>query len=64
MPANKKPSSSGKKKEKNAPVDPFSPGKPDDSHLGSSNAFEETEDPGSPDPDDITDEKLDEWLNE
>jgi hypothetical protein len=32
-------------------------------HLGSSNAFEETEDPGSPDPDNITDEKLDEELD-
>ena len=33
-------------------------------HLGSSNAFEETEDPRSGDPDGITDEKLDEWMDE
>jgi hypothetical protein len=36
----------------------------DPSHLGSSNAFSETEDPESPDPDGITDEKLDEWLDQ
>ncbi len=42
-----------------------SPEKKDDiAHVGSSNAFEETEDPESPDPDGITDEKLDEWLDE
>lgn len=33
-------------------------------HLGSSDAFKETEDPASPDPDNITDEKLDEWLDD
>jgi hypothetical protein len=33
-------------------------------HLGSSNAFEETENPISKDPDDISDEKLDELLGE
>jgi len=33
-------------------------------HLGSSNAFEETENPASADPDGITDEILDEWLDE
>jgi hypothetical protein len=32
-------------------------------HLGSSNAFEETENPASADPDDITDEKLDDLLD-
>ncbi|MEO6962719.1 MAG: hypothetical protein ABIY90_12160 [Puia sp.] len=35
-----------------------------DRHLGSSDAFKETEDPASPDPDNITDEKLDEWLDD
>ena len=34
----------------------------DNTHLGSSNAFEETENPLSKDPDDISDEKLDELL--
>ena len=34
------------------------------SHLGSSNAFEETENPLSRDPDDISDEKLDELIGE
>jgi hypothetical protein len=33
-------------------------------HLGSSNAFEETENPISKDPDNISDEKLDELLGE
>jgi hypothetical protein len=33
-------------------------------HLGSSNAFEETENPLSRDPDDISDEKLDELIGE
>ena len=33
-------------------------------HLGSSSAFEETEDPLSRDPDNISDEKLDELLGE
>lgn len=38
--------------------------KPSDSkHLGSSNAFEETENPLSKDPDDISDERLDEILD-
>jgi hypothetical protein len=36
----------------------------DNSHLGSSNAFEETEKTLSKDPDDISDEKLDELLDE
>jgi hypothetical protein len=36
----------------------------DNTHLGSSNAFEETENPLSRDPDDISDEKLDELLEE
>jgi hypothetical protein len=36
----------------------------DNSHLGSSNAFEETENPLSRDPDDISDEKLDELISE
>jgi hypothetical protein len=35
-----------------------------ETHLGSSNAFEETENPSSRDPDDISDEKLDELLDE
>jgi hypothetical protein len=34
----------------------------DDTHLGSSNAFEETETTLSRDPDNISDEKLDELL--
>ena len=34
----------------------------DNTHLGSSNAFEETENPLSRDADDISDEKLDELL--
>ncbi len=38
--------------------------KTDSDHLGSSNAFEETENPSSQDPDDISDEKLDELLGE
>jgi hypothetical protein len=33
-------------------------------HLGSSNAFEETETPLSRDPDNISDEKLDELLDQ
>ncbi|HEV3224399.1 MAG TPA: hypothetical protein VGZ90_16075 [Puia sp.] len=37
---------------------------PNEKHLGSSNAFEETENPLSKDPDDISDEKLDELLDE
>ena len=36
----------------------------DNTHLGSSNAFEETENPLSRDADDISDEKLDELLDE
>jgi hypothetical protein len=36
----------------------------DNTHLGSSNAFEETENPLSKDPDDISDEKLDELIGE
>jgi hypothetical protein len=39
--------------------------KPNDSkHLGSSNAFEETENPLSKDLDNISDERLDELLDE
>lgn len=38
--------------------------KESEKHLGSSDAFKETEDPASPDPDNITDEKLDEWLDD
>jgi len=37
---------------------------PDNTHLGSSNAFEETENPLSRDADDISDEKLDEMIGE
>jgi hypothetical protein len=36
----------------------------DNNHVGSSNAFAETEDPLSRDPDNISDEKLDELLGE
>ncbi len=36
----------------------------DDEHLGSSNAFEETENPFSKDADNISDEKLDELLDD
>ena len=36
----------------------------DNGHLGSSNAFEETENPLSKDPDNISDERLDELLGE
>lgn len=64
MPEDKKAAVWRKKKEENNPVDPFSPSKMEGSHLGSSNAFEETEDPGSRDCDAVTDEKLDEWLEE
>jgi hypothetical protein len=38
--------------------------KDQETHLGSSNAFEETENPSSKDPDDISDEMLDELLDE
>jgi hypothetical protein len=36
----------------------------DTGHIGSSNAFEKTENPLSGDPDDISDEKLDELMEE
>jgi len=36
----------------------------ENSHLGSSNAFEETENPLSRDPDNISDERLDELIGE
>ena len=36
----------------------------DPGHIGSSNAFEKTENPLSGDPDDISDEKLDELMGE
>jgi hypothetical protein len=36
----------------------------DNTHIGSSNAFEETENPLSRDADNISDEKLDELLGE
>jgi hypothetical protein len=36
----------------------------DSTHVGSSNAFEETENPLSKDRDDISDERLDELLDE
>ncbi len=62
MPEDKKPVVAQKNQENNNAVDPFSPSNMESSHLGSSAAFEETEDPGSRDPDEITDEKLDEWL--
>jgi hypothetical protein len=38
--------------------------KQDINHLGSSDAFEKTENPQSQDPDDISDEKLDELLGD
>lgn len=38
--------------------------KPENTHLGSSNAFTETENPLSNDPDNISDEKLDEILGD
>ncbi|HEY4155783.1 MAG TPA: hypothetical protein VGM24_10160 [Puia sp.] len=38
--------------------------KAENGHLGSSNAFEKTENPESADPDGITDEKIEEWLDE
>jgi hypothetical protein len=37
---------------------------PENTHLGSSNAFEETENPLSKDADNISDEKLDELLGD
>jgi hypothetical protein len=37
---------------------------PENTHLGSSNAFTETENPLSKDADDISDEKLDELLED
>jgi hypothetical protein len=36
----------------------------ENTHLGSSNAFEQTEDPVSKDTDDISDERLDELLGD
>ena len=36
----------------------------ENTHLGSSNAFEQTEDPVSKDADDISDEQLDELLGD
>lgn len=51
-------------KEKNKPGKQPSGIKEGTSHLGSSNAFEETENPGSNDPDGISDEMLDELLDE
>jgi len=41
-----------------------SPKTTDPAHLGSSNAFEETENPLSRDADDISDEKLDKLLED
>jgi hypothetical protein len=38
--------------------------RPDNTHLGSSNAFAETENPLSDDPDNISDERLDILLDE
>jgi hypothetical protein len=53
---NKKGKSKISKGEINEPID--------NNHLGSSNALEETENPLSKDPDDISDKKLDELLGE
>ncbi|HXB31759.1 MAG TPA: hypothetical protein VNW49_18180 [Puia sp.] len=50
----------GKNKKQKAKINK----KDQETHLGSSNAFEETENPSSKDPDDISDEKLDELLDE
>jgi hypothetical protein len=47
-----------KKKKADSPVKKI----PESTHLGSSNAFEETENPLSRDADDISDEKLDEMM--
>jgi hypothetical protein len=52
--------SKGKSKKSKAKINKTA----DSTHLGSSNAFEETENPISKDPDDISDEKLDELLGE
>jgi len=52
--------SEGKKKKSKPKIQKSS----DNHHLGSSNAFEETENPLSRDADDISDEKLDELLDE
>lgn len=50
----------GKSKTPNSDKGEFKP----NIHLGSSNAFEETENPLSCDPDNISDEKLDELLGD
>ena len=60
----KKPNTGSDKKAEKKPFNPPEVIQDGEQHLGSSNAFQETEDPGSRDPDDITDEKLDELLNE
>lgn len=53
-----------RKNEKDIPRKQPFPGNEGTAHLGSANAFEETEYPRSSDPDGITDEKLDEWMDE
>jgi hypothetical protein len=50
----------GREKSKNKNLKPIL----NDDHLGSSNAFEETENPLSRDADNISDEKLDEMLDD
>ncbi len=64
MTSPKKPDTDSKKKTDRKLFNPPEGTKDGEQHLGSSNAFQETEDPGSRDPDDITDEKLDELLDE
>lgn len=50
-------------KRKNKTFD-FQSQTPENTHLGSSDAFTETENPLSDDPDNISDEKLDELLGD
>ena len=58
----KKQKDDGKEKSKNTKVDIQKIS--ENTHLGSSNAFEETENPLSRDADNISDEKLDEFLED
>lgn len=64
MSSNDKGKKEDARKNKDAPGKQPFPTNQGTAHLGSSNAFEETEDPRSADPDGITDEKLDEWMDE
>jgi hypothetical protein len=58
----KKPKDKANEREKKPGSDILKPS--DSAHLGSSNAFEETENPTSKDNDNISDERLDEILGE